>query len=308
MRGSRLLGAVTLMLFAASAAQALQSYDEGVAPTRPSQDAEGAQFEAQSDNSPRNLPPATGESEQQVDVNAILDELRRRVEEQRAARTIQPPAQLQINPADRGEADRLIQIMRESEARVDEIDQLLAGYQQGGVIVQHEGTFVVITREQLARLMANQILTDGDADFAARNVTASVEGSLYRSQVYAAQLAADRTIYANQYDAARRAYFDLLTRDASGWPVERPPAPQTAAERFGVPPEVAARAVDRREIRYEECWHAGGNPNSGCTMIQHSVWVYTLDNGQSYWDRAEYDARRAELARQGYSIAWSRER
>lgn len=106
---------------------------------------------------------------------------------------------------------------------------------------------------------------------------------------------------------ARNAPSDNVT--FSNRPLKMRPDEPSQPDRFGLPAGIANRVVGRSELRSEECWTARPNGSAdqpNCTMIELSIWVYKLDDGSDYWDRREYDAKRAEMQRSGYYFAFSR--
>lgn len=68
-----------------------------------------------------------------------------------------------------------------------------------------------------------------------------------------------------------------------------------------------AYQTGRRERTYEVCWvdHPSRTDNE-CNIQTYTEWATTYSDGQTVYDTAEADGRKAEMTRRGYSIRWHR--
>ena len=73
-----------------------------------------------------------------------------------------------------------------------------------------------------------------------------------------------------------------------------------------LPPALKGKKIIRTEkVESVECWQADSNVPCTEPNLEVSMTIYHLGGGGAYWDRREYDRKRAEKANAGLKFAWS---
>ena len=117
-------------------------------------------------------------------------------------------------------------------------------------------------------------------------------------------------------DLTKRDIEALRTRERSGSNANVEDAEARAGEgrsdgekesaETDLPPALKGKKILRTEkVESVECWQADSTVPCNEPNLEVSMTIYHLGGGGAYWDRREYDRKRAEKANAGLKFAWS---